>query len=246
MTHQYGLIGYPLSHSFSPGYFNEKFKVLGIDAEYAAYPIQQIEDFPLLIQKQKFDGMNVTIPYKESIMSFLDEIDVEAAIIGAVNTIQFTEGKTKGFNTDTYGFEKSLLDMIGTQDAVSAALVLGTGGASKAVCYSLQKLGIAYHTVSRQKTGDLTYRDINDSIIKKHNLIINTTPLGMHPDTESCPKIPYKSINEKYFLYDLVYNPEKTIFLSEGTARGCQTKNGMEMLILQAERAWQIWNQPEK
>ncbi|MFZ1749525.1 MAG: shikimate dehydrogenase [Saprospiraceae bacterium] len=244
-TRQYGIIGYPLSHTFSPGYFNAKFSEEQLDAKYDVFPIESIEGFPTLIQKHIFYGINVTIPYKEQVMPYLDNIDSLAADIGAVNTIKFINGKTKGYNTDFYGFEQSLLALIKSKTNITQALILGSGGAAKAVYYVLQSLQIPYLTVGRHKNTDLMYEEVDASIMKSSNLIINTTPLGMYPKENYSPQIPYQYLNSKYFLYDLVYNPEKTLFLSEGTARGCKVKNGFDMLILQAEKSWQIWNQPE-
>lgn len=237
----YGLIGYPLSHSFSPGYFNQKFMDLGIHASYSAYPLEHIQQFCDLIQTQPFKGINVTIPYKESIIPLLDEIDPVAKEIGAVNTILFENGKTKGYNTDSSGFEKSLTSWLPQGESIKA-LVLGNGGAAKAVFYVLRNLGIDYQIVSRNKSNGLVYEEVNEKIFSDHRLIINTTPLGMYPHTDQSPKLPYEWLNEKYFLYDLIYNPEKTLFLTEGFNRNSKIKNGYEMLINQAEDAWTIWN----
>ncbi len=241
---KYGLLGYPLSHSFSPRYFNDKFKQEGIDAIYAPHPLPSLDLFTEVLEVNNFCGLNVTIPYKEQILPYLDQIDDEAKSIGAVNTISFSNGKTKGYNTDVYGFEISLLDLINEPSNAKGALVLGSGGAAKAVCFVLTKLHIPYTIVNR-KVGNTSYEDITSQGFGSANLIINTTPIGMHPDVITCPDIPYYLLNENYFLYDLVYNPEITLFLSEGSKRGCKIKNGYEMLILQAEKAWQIWNQTE-
>ena len=245
MTKQYGLIGYPLEHSFSPDYFNTKFKNERIDADYKTYPLNNIKEFAALISKLNFSGLNVTIPYKEAILPYLDEVDIVAETIGAVNTIAFKNGKTIGYNTDCYGFEKSLLSSIEKSKNIHGALVLGTGGASRAVQYILKKLDIQYSLISRSKKGIIRYQDIDKALFSSINLIINTTPLGMSPSIKNKPEIPYEWLNEKYFLYDLIYNPEKTIFLSEGLKMGCKIKNGHDMLILQAEKAWHIWNQTE-
>lgn len=244
MTKQFGIIGYPLSHSFSPSYFNGKFERENIDAHYDIYPLSHIKEYCDLVLSHRFAGLNVTLPYKESIMSLLDEIDDQAKLIGAVNVINFQNGKTKGYNTDIFGFEKSLLQLIGSSENITKALVLGNGGAAKAVRYVLGKLGITYLTVSRS-AGDITYEDIDKQVFTSCNLVINTTPLGMSHHFDAKPNIPYKWLDEKYFLYDLVYNPEKTIFLTEGLKKGCKIKNGYDMLILQAEQAWHIWNQTE-
>ncbi|HQV96987.1 MAG: shikimate dehydrogenase [Saprospiraceae bacterium] len=245
MTKKYGLIGYPLEHSFSPDYFNTKFKNERIDADYKTYPLNNIKEFAALISKLNFSGLNVTIPYKEAILPYLDEVDIVAKTIGAVNTIAFKNGKTIGYNTDCYGFEKSLLSSIEKSKNIHGALVLGTGGASRAVQYILKKLDIQYSLISRSKKGIIRYQDIDKALFSSINLIINTTPLGMSPNIKNKPEIPYEWLNEKYFLYDLIYNPEKTIFLSEGLKMGCKIKNGHDMLILQAEKAWHIWNQTE-
>lgn len=240
---QFGLIGYPLSHSFSPGYFKNKFLNENISAEYNAYPLKKIEDLPQLIQSSELSGLNVTIPYKEQVLPYIDTLDLTAAEIGAVNTIKFTNGKSKGYNTDVYGFEMSLLGLIDNPSSITNALILGTGGASKAVQYVLMRLGISFTLVSRNSKSALSYSDLKINIFSKSNLIINTSPQGMYPDILSKPDIPFRWLNENYFLYDLVYNPEKTLFLSEGISRGCKVKNGHDMLILQAEKSWEIWNQ---
>lgn len=242
---QYGLIGYPLSHTFSPNYFNQKFKDLHINAHYAAYPLENINQFCDLIQNTSFKGINVTIPYKESVIPFLDEIDPVAAAIGAVNTIFFKNGKTIGYNSDVIGFEKSLTSWL-PHDVSLKALILGNGGAAKAVFYVLDQLGIHYQIVSRDAKKGMVYEDLSKDVIEDHKLIINTTPLGMYPAIDEAPKLPYYLLNEKYFLYDLIYNPEKTLFLTEGLNRNSKIKNGYDMLIHQAEGSWQIWNQKEQ
>ncbi|MFK8005900.1 MAG: shikimate dehydrogenase [Saprospiraceae bacterium] len=246
---QFTLIGYPLSHSFSQKYFTEKFEREQIsNHEYFLSPLEKIEDFPnLLSAHPNLAGLNVTIPYKEKILPFLDEISEEAKAIGAVNTIKIKDGKLKGFNTDVYGFEKSLLDLLSQKQkniSVENALVLGTGGAAKAVVFILKKLGINPIVISRKKEkGDLTYDDLDTIIFDECRLIVNTTPLGMLPNVDSCPNLPFHRINAKYYLYDLVYNPEKTVFLTRGESQGASIKNGLEMLHLQAEKSWEIWNE---
>lgn len=239
----FGIIGYPLSHSFSPGYFTKKFESAGIHADYKAFPLKDIHLFPELIKNQDLNGINVTIPYKESVIPFLDEMDETAVKIGAVNTIKISNGVTKGYNTDCYGFEISLLDLIKDPNQIKGAFILGTGGAAKAVEYVLRKLKIEFQYISRHISKGLTYEKITKDDFNKTNLIINTTPLGMYPHVGSLPDLPYGWINENYFLYDLVYNPEKTLFLGEGLQRNAKVKNGYDMLILQAEKAWEIWNQ---
>lgn len=241
MKHQFGLVGYPLAHSFSPAYFTHKFDNECINAEYKLYPISHISGFSDLIAKSNFVGLNVTIPYKESIISYLDEIDDVAAQIGAVNTISIVNGKSKGYNTDAGGFKESLLSFLVDPSIIKSALILGNGGAAKAVKYVLNSLNIKFKVVSRSGCDDLNYDDLDETAFLSANLIINTTPLGMYPNVSSFPKLPYNLLNEKYFLYDLIYNPEKTIFLTEGLNKGCKIKNGHEMLVLQAEYAWHIW-----
>ena len=240
---QFGLIGYPLSHSFSKGYFAEKFQKEGIaDCQYDVFPVADIEDFVELCEQHKnLAGLNVTIPYKEKIIPFLDELNEEAAAIGAVNTIKFINGKKIGYNSDCYGFEMSLKPLL--KPYHTNALILGTGGASKAVEYVLKKLGISFQYVSRNKSANtINYDELDEHIIHHSKLIINSTPLGMYPDIENSPDIPYDFITDKHLLYDLIYNPEETQFLKKGKQHGAQTKNGLEMLYLQAEKSWKIWN----
>ncbi len=237
---RYGLIGYPLSHSFSPGYFNEKFEKLGIveSHTYDLFPLENLNDLSELIDLMQ--GLNVTIPYKEEVIPFIDELSPEAEKIGAVNCIKVENGKSKGYNTDYHGFKTSLIDFL-AKDKNLSALVLGQGGASLAIKAALEDLGINYTPVSRRKPY-LTYEELTTDIINQHRLIINTTPLGMYPNIDKCPKIPYDAISKKHFLYDVVYNPEKSLFLELGEKQGAEIKNGHQMLILQAEKSWQIWN----
>ncbi len=237
---KFGLIGHPLKHSFSPGYFAAKFKNEGInDAVYDLYDLECVEDF-MDLAKKDFVGLNVTIPYKELIIPYLDDLSSEAKEIGAVNTIKFENGKLKGYNTDSYGFEQSLKEFYGLQKP-EKALILGSGGASKAVKFTLEKLGIEFQIVSRKK-GYFNYSELNASMFKGKLVVINTTPLGTWPDIDNAPDIPYQYINSEHFLYDLVYNPEKTLFLSLGQKQNAAIKNGYDMLKLQAEKSWQIWN----
>lgn len=245
-----GLIGYPLSHSFSVKYFSEKFSREGIsEFEYLNYPIQSVQELkPMIEEKEDLIGLNVTIPHKEAVMPLLDEIDPEAAEIGAVNTIRImrSSGKIhlKGYNSDAYGFRESLLPLLGASH--QNALVLGTGGASKAITHVLEQLGISYQYVSRTPAKDqLHYLDLCYSVIKKHTLIINTTPLGTYPNTSAFPNIPYDLVTSGHILYDLVYNPPETEFLRFGKQKGATVMNGHEMLILQAEKSWEIWNLPD-
>lgn len=241
----FGIIGFPLKSSFSRNLFNEKFKQEHIDAYYHLCPIENIAEFPRLIDSAPFSGMNVTIPYKQAVIPYLTALDETASEIGAVNVIRFehlADGsqRTTGYNTDAIGFERSLLPLLSRD--VKQALVLGTGGASKAVAYVLRKNGIAFTFVSRTKAaGQLTYTELTREIIEENPLIINTTPLGMYPP-ESCPDIPYEYLTDRHLLYDLVYNPAKTVFLAKGEERGAAIKNGLEMLHGQAVAAWEIWN----
>lgn len=242
MTNLYGLIGYPLSHSFSKKYFTEKFLREGIEnSVYELFPIEKMELFPSLIASHpQLRGLNVTIPYKEQVLPFLDELSDAVNEIGACNCISFRNGKLKGYNTDVIGFEQSLLPLL--QPHHTHALVLGTGGAAKAVCWVLNKLKIDFKIVSRSSGNDyLSYDDLNANIISEYPLIINTTPLGMQPNVNTKPSLPYESITEKHLCYDLVYNPERTLFLKTAEGQGAVIKNGLQMLELQAEAAWKIW-----
>ena len=244
----YGLIGYPLSHSFSKRYFNEKFRREGLeDYHYELFPLEKIEALPALLKAHPgLRGLNVTIPYKQQVMSYLDKLEEGAASVGAVNTIKIREGRLTGYNTDVYGFERSLRQFLEDNEAAIAglqALVLGTGGASKAVAFVLQKMGIQFQLVSRNnKPGTLTYQKLNETLMQNHRLIINTTPLGMLPKVETYPEIPFQYIGPQHLLYDLVYNPEKTAFMARGSQQGAAVHNGLAMLHLQAEKAWEIWN----
>ena len=240
----FGLLGRNISYSFSSGYFGEKFEKLQLNNHsYVNFDIPTIEKFPSLLS-QSINGMNVTIPYKQEIIPFLDEIDTEAQEIGAVNTIKFLEnGKLKGFNTDVYGFKNSLLPLLKPNH--TKALILGTGGASKAVDYALKSLHIETLFVSRSATvsNQIFYDELTEEIIADYTIVINCTPLGTFPNVEHCPNIPYQHITENHLLYDLIYNPSETTFLHKGKKQGAVIKNGLEMLKLQAEKSWQIWNQ---
>jgi shikimate dehydrogenase len=239
----YGIIGYPLLQTFSPGYFNKKFEQQGIQDTYLKFPLDKIADLKQVLKAHPdLKGMNVTIPYKQEVMNLLDELDDTARQIGAVNTISIKNGKLKGYNTDTIGFINSLKPLLKPQH--NKALILGTGGASKAVAYALEKLNIDYQLVSRsKKTAHLAYADLNKAIIEDHKLIINATPLGMVPNENFCPDIPYTFLSAGHLLYDLIYHPEETLFLQKGKEYGAGIKNGYEMLIGQAEAAWEIWQQ---
>ncbi|MBZ4188253.1 shikimate dehydrogenase family protein [Niabella beijingensis] len=241
----YGLIGFPLSQSFSKRYFTEKFEEEGIaDCRYEAFEIPSIQYLTTLLQQYpELAGFNVTIPYKQEVMAFLQELDGEAASIGACNCIRISEGRLKGYNTDASAFETTLLEQL--QPHHTQALILGTGGAAKAVCYTLEKLGIAYKSVSRNpEEGELGYNDLDGAVMEAYPLIINTTPLGSFPKTEGKPDLPYDRINSNHYLYDLVYNPPLTGFLEEGRKRGALIKNGYDMLVAQAELSWNIWTAP--
>lgn len=245
---RFGLIGYPLSHSFSEGYFTEKFARLGIADRYVyeTYPLAKITDFPALLQsKPDLRGLNVTIPYKEAVIPYLDALDPAAAEIGAVNTILVENGKLTGYNTDVIGFGESLQEFLAENGGPSqSALILGTGGAAKAVAWALAQAGVFYQYVSRRSAaGTLTYEAINKTIIQATDLIVNTTPLGMLPNVVTCPKLPYEHLSEQHRLYDLVYNPAETLFLRKGRERGAAVCNGLAMLHGQAEAAWKIWQQ---
>jgi len=222
----YGIIGYPLHHSFSAKYFNEKFATSGIDAEYSLYPVQ-IEDLRLKIEDllNRLDGFNVTLPYKQAVIPFLDRLDETAQAIGAVNVVY----KHVGYNTDCLGFMESIRPLLREYDR--QALVLGTGGASKAACYGLRQLGITPTLVSRTpKEGMLGYDELSEEVMNAHTIVVNCTPLGMLPDVDSCPDIPYESISARHLLFDCIYNPEETLFLRKGAAQGATIHNGIEML----------------
>ena len=242
---QFGLIGFPLGHSFSKKYFTEKFQSEGIDARYDLYELKNISDFVALKDNSELCGINVTIPYKEQIIDFLDELDDTAAKIGAVNVVKFSrangELKLKGFNSDAIGFENSLKPFI--KPYHRKALILGTGGASKAIDYVLNKLGIKTTFVSRTpKAGRLTYNELTESILNDNLLIATASPVGTYPHSEECPAIPYQFISEKHLLFDVVYNPAETLFLKKGWERAAIGLNGESMLVGQAEAAWDIWN----
>lgn len=242
---RFGLIGFPLTHSFSAEYFTAKFKREGVDAVYNNYPIENIDLFPLLLdEKGPFDGLNVTIPFKESVTRFMDTLDAVAEGIGAVNLVQVsgrgTQQTLTGFNTDVEGFTGAL-NLYGIKSP-RRSLVLGTGGASKAVIYGLRMIGSEVTTVSREKKrGDLTYPILKSAGISGFDLIVNTTPLGMYPLAGNAPDIPYDELGPRNVLFDLVYNPAETLFLRRGKERGCRVFNGLDMLHIQAEEGWRIW-----
>jgi shikimate dehydrogenase len=236
---RYGLIGKSLSHSFSPSYFENKFEGLGInDATYSIFELPEIEDVKALLD-EGLDGFNVTIPYKQSIINYLDDIDNAAKAIGAVNCVKKTNKGYVGYNTDWIGFRDSLMAMLARQK-IESALVLGDGGASKGVCYALKSMGILYKKVSRNEE-HISYRSVTNAMVRNHLLIVNTTSLGMYPFVNEKPDIPYDALTSNHFLFDVIYNPEQTLFLEEGLKRQCSIKNGYEMLKLQADASWEIW-----
>lgn len=240
---QFGLIGYPLSHSFSKNYFKRKFQEEGItDCSYELYPIKSIDELKVLLSTEtNLNGLNVTIPYKETVLPFLDDASAAVKEIGACNCIKIRDGKLTGYNTDVIGFEQSLLPFL--QPYFKKALILGTGGAAKAVAWVLQKLKIEYNYVSRlPKAGQLTYEQLDADMMQQFQLIINSTPLGMQPNVHQKPSLPYTGLNGQNLCYDLIYNPEMTTFLSECEQQGAVVKNGLEMLVIQAEESWKIWN----
>lgn len=249
----YGIIGFPLGHSFSQRYFTEKFERAGIvQARYDRFPLADIAAFPALLAGQpELRGLNVTIPYKVAVLSYLDALDETARAVGAVNTIRIRAGHLKGYNTDVIGFERSLqawltgMGRLPAQPGAMKALILGTGGASKAVAWVLEKMDIAYAFVSRWPAGgnQLGYPDL-PGLLAGYALIVNTTPLGTYPAVENCPEVPFQQIDERHLVYDLVYNPAETLLLQRAKTRGAAIKNGLEMLQLQAEAAWDIWQQP--
>ena len=241
---KFGLIGYPLGHSFSVNYFREKFRNEQIaDCTYSNYEIESITGLQRILKDPELEGLNVTIPYKESVIPFLHEKDPVVSAIGACNCIRIQDGILTGFNTDVIGFEKSLSEKLTVNDRY--ALILGTGGSSKAVAWVLQQKGIRFLFVSRKKTGlenQVVYSDLTRQIIEKYTLIINTTPLGMYPDTGASADIPYAFATPDHYFFDLVYNPSKTPFLEKGELAGARIKNGADMLAIQAEASWDIWN----
>lgn len=242
----YGLIGYPLIHSFSQNYFNQKFEAENINARYVNFEIPDIGDLMEVIsENQNLCGLNVTIPYKEQVIPYLDEIDEDAAKIGAVNVIKFIRNKNslkfKGYNSDIIGFCDSIKPLLNPER--NKALVLGTGGAAKAVTRGLENLNVTPTYVSRTKQhGMLTYAELTPDVIAEHKVIVNTTPLGMYPHTDQCPDIPYGELTSGHLCYDLLYNPDVTLFMKRAEEHGAEVKNGLEMLLLQAFAAWNIWN----
>jgi shikimate dehydrogenase len=241
---RYGLIGRTLKHSFSKTYFTAKFEKAGItDAVYESFELKSMEEFPgLFTAYPDLKGLNVTIPYKEEVLTYLTDCNAVVKAIGACNCIKVDGENRVGYNTDVVGFRQSLEPKLKSHH--QKALVLGTGGAAKAIWYVMEELGIAYKKVSRNRgEATISYEDITADIFEEYLLVINTTPLGMYPDLNAAPVLPYEAIGAKHFLFDLIYNPEKTVFLQEGEKRGAQISNGYEMLIGQAEESWRIWNE---
>ncbi|MBP3251567.1 MAG: shikimate dehydrogenase [Prevotella sp.] len=242
---KYGLIGFPLGHSFSISYHNQRFADEGINAKYLNFEIPSIEELPqVLSQNPELKGLNVTIPYKEKVLEFLDYISPEARAIGAVNVIRVVhEGKKtmlRGYNSDVIGFTQSIEPMI--ESYHKKALILGTGGSSKAIAYGLRTLGIEPVMVSRyQRPKTIQYQDITPEVVKEYSIIVNCTPVGMFPHVDECPQLPYEALDERNILYDLIYNPDETLFMRRGAAQGASVKNGLEMLLLQAFASWEFW-----
>lgn len=242
----FGLVGKNIEYSFSRGYFSEKFEKMKLtENSYVNFDLESIDAFPILFEthKESLIGMNVTIPYKEEVGAFLDSIDQEADEIGAVNTIKILEDGTRvGYNTDVYGFDQSIAPFI--KQHHKTALILGTGGASKAVAYAFKKRGISYKFVSRvpKDATQVSYDSLTEKSIAQVGIIVNCSPLGTHPDIDQHPNIPYQFLNEKHLLFDLIYNPAETTFLRKGKEQGAAIANGMKMLELQAEKSWEIWN----
>lgn len=246
---KYGLIGYPLGHSFSKSYFNEKFENEGINAEYINFEIPTLDSLPeILASNPELKGLNVTIPYKEKVISYLDSISPEARAIGAVNVIRVdhkgNDTYLKGFNSDVIGFTKSIEPLL--ERFHKKALILGTGGASKAINFGLKSLGLETVFVSRfERPGTIQYSQITPDIIQEYNVIVNCTPCGMYPHIDECPQLPYEAMTSKNLLYDLLYNPDETLFMKKGAQHGATVKNGLEMLLLQAFASWEFWHNKE-
>ena len=239
---KYGLIGKNIDYSFSKKFFSEKFEKENLNCVYSNFDIENISHVKLILQDDTINGYTVTIPYKEEIIKFLDEIDEAAKTLGAVNTIKKINNKYIGFNTDFIGFEKSLIGLIENKKPENA-LILGSGGASKAIKYVLKRLNINYSTVSRKEgKSEFIYENLNEVILNKFKIIINCSPVGTFPNINNCPNIPYEFLTKDHILYDLVYNPIESLFLKKGRKLGCKTKNGLEMLEIQANESWSVWN----
>lgn len=238
----FGIIGFPLGHSFSKKYFEEKFQQLGIDAtaSFQNFSIEEIKELPQVLSTPDLEGFCITIPHKKNIIPFLDEVSPEVEEMGACNCVRIKNGKLIGYNTDIIGFEKSFIPKLTSER--NKALILGTGGASAAVAFVLRKLNIPYQFVSRNSDDGWTYNMLDANIMDQYKIIINSTPLGMSPNIDDAPPIPYQYVTESHYLYDLIYNPSETKFLSLGKEKGADIENGLQMLVLQAEENWRIWN----
>jgi shikimate dehydrogenase len=248
MKEQYGLIGNPLKHSFSKGFFNNKFASENIDAEYINFEIPTIKDFKSIIKNNpQLKGLNVTIPYKEQVIPYLDQLSENAKLIGAVNVVKIDRKKGKpqltGYNSDIIGFKESISPML--QEQHKRALVLGTGGAAKAIYLGLKQLGIIVTYVSREKKSEtmMTYSELDKDVMETNTVIVNCTPVGMWPNVDKCPDIPYNLLTKEHLLYDLLYNPDETLFMKKGRMQDAVVKNGLEMLILQAFASWNFWQE---
>jgi shikimate dehydrogenase len=244
---KFGLIGYPLTHSFSQRFFTEKFEREGIvDCVYTNFSLPSIEALPAVLADTELRGLNVTIPYKEKVLDYLDDLSPVARAVGACNCIRIESGRMVGHNTDAVGFERSLQPLIiDSYYPHPRVLILGRGGAAKAVEYVVKRMGLEYRMVIRgvkKDPTDLHYEEVDEAIVSRYKLIINTTPLGMYPHVDECAPLPYEAIGPDHILFDLIYNPAKTLFLLKGEERGAVVKNGHEMLVLQAEESWRIWN----
>lgn len=244
---RYGLIGYPLTHSFSKNYFTEKFKSAGMaDHKYELFPIRSISELPAILEQYPdLLGLNVTIPYKQLVLPFLNSRQHIPAPLNACNCIKITNGSLSGYNTDTMGFEQCIMPRL--LPFHRKALILGNGGAAEAVKYVFSKNGIAYKLVSRvlREGSDLTYEQLTPTVMEEYLVIVNTTPLGMYPDVDACPAIPYDTLGSRHYLFDLTYNPAKTLFLAKGEERGATIQNGAQMLVIQADESWNIWQTSE-
>lgn len=244
MSKTFGLVGKTLSHSFSKAYFTEKFNQLELKDSYQNFELSSIEEFPALIKNNSINGLNITIPYKESVIPFLTELTPEAKEINAVNCIQFKDSKLIGHNTDFYGFKQSIKPFLEPQH--QRAIILGTGGSSKAVAYALKSVGVEVYFVTssseKKASNYFFYSELNEIIFNAFKLIVNTTPLGMFPKTNESPALPYNFLSKEHLCYDLIYNPEETTFIKNSKEYGAVTMNGLSMLKLQAEKSWEIWN----
>ena len=237
----FAIIGFPIKHSFSPEYFKEKFIQESVkDASYVAIEVAEISDIRQVIRTHNLAGFNVTIPHKQTILPHLDGISEAARVIGAVNTVTVRDGALYGDNTDYIGFRKSVRNLL--RSGFQSALIFGTGGSSVAVKFALEQLGVLYSTVSRGKRADYTYTDIDEEVLGDNNILINTTPLGMDPKIDECIDIPFEFIDMRHICVDLIYNPEETLFLLKSSQRGARVKNGLEMLQIQADESWKMWN----